>query len=211
MARRRPSPGAVVVAPCCSFTTWTLVLVVDGRGTLLGMTDDVWGEGLDGSSPTYRERLHAQVSIWIVTTVMIFTLGVAFGYVLGTMPGLLTFVVAQLAAIWVLLHTAARIRVDDRIVRAGRARLPLEYVGRSQILDSGATRRARGVDADTRAYLCVRSWLPRAVLIEITDSSDPHPYWLVSSKNPEALHTALLAASRLAAAARSADAPPLAG
>jgi hypothetical protein len=187
------------------------VLVVDGRGTLAGMADDVWGEGHDGSSPSYHERLHAQVATWIVSTVMILTLGIAFGYVLGAALGLLTFVLAELAAVWVLLKTAATIRIDDRILRAGRARLPLEYVGRSQILDPDATRRARGVDADTRAYLCVRSWLPGSVLVEVTDPSDPHPYWLVSSKDPAGLHTALVKASRVASAERRADAPPLAG
>ena len=175
------------------------------------MVLDTWGEGQDGSNPSYRERLHAQASTWIVSTVMIFTLGIAFGYVLGTKLGLLTFVLVEVAAVWLLLRTAASIRVDDRILRAGRARLPLEFVGRSRILDPDATRRARGVDADTRAFLCVRSWIPRTVLIEVIDPADPHPYWLVSTKDPEALQAALVAASRLVVGARSTQAPPLAG
>ena len=175
------------------------------------MVVEAWGEGHDGSSPSYRERLHAQAATWIVSTVMIFTLGIAFGYVLGAKLGLLTFVLVELAAVWLLLRTAARIRVDDRVLRAGRARLPLEFIGRSRVLDPEATRRARGVDADTRAYLCVRSWLPRSVLIEVIDPADPHPYWLVSTKDPAALQAALVNASRLVAAARSTDAPPLAG
>jgi hypothetical protein len=51
-----------------------------------------------------------------------------------------------------------------------------------------------GPAADARAYLLLRPYLKRAVKVQITDPADPTPYWLVSSRHPEALAGALNAA-----------------
>jgi hypothetical protein len=47
--------------------------------------------------------------------------------------------------------------------------------------------RERGVSLDARAWLVIRPWIDPVVKITISDPQDPTPYWLVSSKNPEAL------------------------
>ena len=62
-------------------------------------------------------------------------------------------------------------------------------------LDADQTRLVSGRDADARAYLLLRPYLNRAVRVEITDPADPTPYWLVSSRHPEALAAALGAAA----------------
>ena len=48
-----------------------------------------------------------------------------------------------------------------------------------------------GVDADARAYLLIRPYLKRSVRVELRDPRDATPYWLVSSRRPEQLVTAL--------------------
>ncbi|HET8971301.1 MAG TPA: DUF3093 domain-containing protein, partial [Candidatus Nanopelagicales bacterium] len=141
-----------------------------------------WVEGTDGRTPQYVERLGAPLGAWVFTVFLTSTLGLAYGYATTVLWGALTFVVAQGVATWVLLGTASSLRVDERVLRAGRARLPREHVGRVRVLDADTARRLRGVDADPRAYLCVRSWVPGAVLVEVTDPADPHPYWLVSTR-----------------------------
>ena len=47
------------------------------------------------------------------------------------------------------------------------------------------------MDADARAYLLLRPYLKRGVRVDITDPADPAPYWLVSSRRPDALVSAL--------------------
>jgi hypothetical protein len=66
-----------------------------------------------------------------------------------------------------------------------------------QVLTKERMAALRGRDIDPRAYLCQRSWLDLGVTVAVTDPADPTPYWLVSSRQPEAL-AAALAAHRVA-------------
>jgi hypothetical protein len=84
-----------------------------------------------------------------------------------------------------------RVRVADDVFRAGRAHIEVRHLGAATALDQEATRRQAGVDADARAYLLLRPYLKRAVRVDLTDPADPTPYWLVSTRHPEALAAAL--------------------
>jgi hypothetical protein len=161
-------------------------------------------EGLDGTAVAYRERVHAPLWLWLLGTVLTASLGVAYGYRLGTAAGLGAFVLAQALFSWWLVATAPLVVVDDLVFRAGRARLPLCHVGRIAPLDIAQTRDARGRLADPAAYLCLRSWTSRSVLVEVEDPDDPHPYWLVSTRRGHDL-APVLAAARDAAAGSSED------
>jgi hypothetical protein len=161
-------------------------------------------EGLDGTTVAYRERVHAPLWLWLLGTVLTASLGVAYGYRLGQLAGAVTFVVAQTLFSWWLVATAPLVVVDDLVFRAGRARLPLRYVGRIAPLDTAQTRDARGRLADPAAYLCLRSWVSQSVLVEVEDAEDPHPYWLVSTRRGHDL-APVLAAARDAAVRASHD------
>jgi hypothetical protein len=50
------------------------------------------------------------------------------------------------------------------------------------------------VDLDARAWLCIRGWIDPVVRVQVTDPSDPAPYWVVSTRNPDQLVAALQAA-----------------
>ena len=79
----------------------------------------------------------------------------------------------------------------DGELRAGRARIALEHLGPAQSLDVAATRATMGAQADARAFLVMRPYLSRAVLVPVTDPADPTPYWLVGSRHPDALAAAI--------------------
>ena len=44
---------------------------------------------------------------------------------------------------------------------------------------------------DARAWLLIRGWVDPVVRVRLTDPKDPTPYWLVSSRHPEAVVAAL--------------------
>ncbi|MBI1376444.1 MAG: DUF3093 family protein [Frankiales bacterium] len=148
-------------------------------------------EGVDGTLVAYRERVHAPWWMWLVTVLLTSSLGIAYGFPLGAGWGLLVFLGAQGLAAWWLLGSAPLLVVDDRVLRAGRARLPLRYVGRIAPLDAEQTRQVRGPRADPAAYLCLRGWVARSVLVEVDDPDDPHPYWLLSTRHGRRLATTL--------------------
>ncbi len=144
---------------------------------------------------TYRERVNAPISLWVVVTAMTASLGVAYGHVLGNGWGLVTFAFTQGLATWWLVGTAPLISVTATELHVGPARLPVVYVGSVAVLDRDRTKAARGPRADPHSFMRLRPGVPASVVIEVTDSEDPHPYWMISTRRPEDLRAALVNAT----------------
>lgn len=155
-----------------------------------------WQEGHDGTRVTYRERLVPSWWAWVVMIGLVTMVAVAYGAAIDAGVG---WVIGGAGVVLLglsMIVTAPVIRVDDRVVRAGRARLPLPVVGHVEALDSQAAGRARTSGADPRDYLVLRTWASaRAVRITVCDPQDPHPSWLVSTRRPQHLADAIRAAA----------------
>jgi hypothetical protein len=78
-------------------------------------------------------------------------------------------------------------RVDD-------ARLPVSVIADVVALDSDGRREVLGVGAHPLAFVVQRPWIGAAVQVLLDDPADPTPYWVVSTRHPVELATALLAA-----------------
>lgn len=148
------------------------------------------------STPSYREHLRVPLRWWVQATMFLATLWIAFivstpAWIAWTATGVL--VAVTYAMFW--LFGAARVEVADGELRAGRARIPLEYVGNPEPLDAMGTRRVAGVEADARAYLLMRPYLKQSVRVPLVDPADPTPYWLLGSRRPKALAKAIADAS----------------
>lgn len=144
----------------------------------------------------YRERLWAPWWAWPVTGIGPLMLGVAYGHAISAPVGWSVGVALAVLAGTALLVTAPVIEVTDDGIRAGRAFLEADYLGPAAALDSAQARRLRGVDADGRAYVVLRGWLPAAVQLDLADDRDPAPYWYLSTAHPAALAGALEQARR---------------
>ncbi|MFJ9430356.1 DUF3093 domain-containing protein [Streptomyces sp. NPDC101490] len=141
--------------------------------------------------PRFDERLTAPRSWWVIVGL----LGLSGGLVmfpLGTVPMLGGLIVAAvLAGAAVSSYGSARVRVVAGSLVAGDARIPVTALGAAEVLDPEEARAWRTYKADPRAFLLMRSYVPRAVRVEITDPADPTPYAYLSSREPEALVAAL--------------------
>ncbi|MSY86425.1 MAG: DUF3093 family protein [Actinobacteria bacterium] len=148
---------------------------------------------MDTASPThYRERLSVPIRWWAQGTMLVASLWLA---VIVAVPGAVAWAVtgaavALMAALF-LTYGAALVSVEDGWFRAGRARVELRFVGEVVPLDAEATRLVAGRDADARAYLLLRPYRKKAVKVSLSDPADPTPYWLVSTRRPDALAAAL--------------------
>jgi hypothetical protein len=139
----------------------------------------------------FRERLHVPVLWWVLAAGFAFSLLVAVGLYLGPAWGIATLL-ASLGVIVALFGTAAvQIRVDETGLRVGRGWIEHRYLAGAQALDLEQTRRRSGAEADARAHLVLRPYIGTAVEITLDDPADPVPYWLVSTRRPEALAAAL--------------------
>jgi hypothetical protein len=138
--------------------------------------------------------LYVPVRWWLLGA--LFTLAVGWAFYVAT-PWYATAVAVAitLVAVVALMRGYGRIRVatDPDGFSVGRALLPYGHVGPVEALDAAATSRLLGVEADARAYLVVRSYCGGSVKVMVDDPADPAPYWLVSTRHPEALAASLAA------------------
>lgn len=146
---------------------------------------------------TYSERLGVPLRWWVQGTMMVASLWLAL---VVALPQPVAWAIsgcalALLAGLF-LAYGSARIEVGPDGLRAGRARIDARYLGAGVALDAEETRRTAGREADARAYLLLRPYITRAVRVEIADQDDPTPYWLVSSRHPDALAGALTTLTR---------------
>ena len=151
-----------------------------------------WLCAVPETRPSYAERLSVPFRWWVQGTMLVATFWLAF---IVSTPALVAWAAtAVLLLVMVLLlqvYGAPRVEVADGWLRAGRARIAGEFLGEVEPLDAGATRLVAGRDADVRAYLLLRPYLKRSVRVSVHDDRDPTPYWLVSTRDPEALAAAI--------------------
>lgn len=139
----------------------------------------------------YRERLTVPGLWWVLGALFALSLAAALGFYLGPWWALGTGLAATAAVVTTFWMAAVPITVGDEAVRVGRAWIDIGYLSGARALDAAETRRRAGPDADARAYLVLRPYVPTAVEITLDDPDDPVPYWLVSSRRPRALAQAL--------------------
>lgn len=143
----------------------------------------------------YDERLSVPLRWWVQATMFLATVWLAF---IVALPAALawgaTAVLTGAVVALFLGYGAARVRVEDGMFRAGPARIPVTLVAHPVPLDAEATRSVAGREANAHAYLLLRPYLKRAVRVQVVDPTDPVPYWLVSTRRPEELAAALVAA-----------------
>ncbi|MFI5805987.1 DUF3093 domain-containing protein [Streptomyces sp. NPDC051561] len=144
----------------------------------------------------YEERLTAPRSWWFITALV----GIACGLILlpvGPLP-MLGGVIGgiALAAVAVSSYGSARIRVVAGSLVAGDARIPVTALGEAEVLDAEEARAWRTHKADPRAFMLLRSYIPTALRVRITDPSDPTPYAYLSTRHPQVLADMLAAARK---------------
>lgn len=140
----------------------------------------------------YRERLTTPAWYWIVGVAVGVSSIAAMGLWFGPWATLIGAIVATaILTLAVMLLGQTEIQVGDEGLRVGRSLVEWEYVGRAEVLDAQRTHDRLGVDADARAFVTQRPWIPESVEVTIEDAADPHPYWLVSSRRPKHLVDAI--------------------
>lgn len=145
--------------------------------------------------PHYRERLTPGPVVWLVAIGFAACVGVAYGSALGTVAGVLVGAGLTSAVLLIIWFSSPTLSVSTSVLEAGGARIDLHAIGRVTALDSDAMRLARNgqhLDADARSFTVIRPWSgPVGVLVHITDHEDPHPAWVLTSRHPGRLITAL--------------------
>ncbi|MCM1972385.1 MULTISPECIES: DUF3093 domain-containing protein [Streptomyces] len=153
------------------------------------------------SATPYEERLTAPRSWWLISALV----GLSLALILlpfGTLPMLGGLVGGTaVAAVMASSYGSVRIRVVGGSLIAGEAKIPVTALGEAEVLDPEEARAWRTYKADTRAFLLLRAYIPRALKVVVTDPEDPTPYLYLSTRDPQALAEAIEAAKAAQSAA----------
>lgn len=141
----------------------------------------------------YRERLWPAPSLYLVSALVIPASIIVF-LPIDLTVGFLTAAVLYGGCVAALIAASPVIAVTDGELSAGRASIPVRLVGEVRGFSGAEATAERGIRLDARAWLMIRGWVDPVVRIEVIDPDDPVPYWLVSTRRPEAVAAAVATA-----------------
>ncbi len=108
-------------------------------------------------------------------------------------------ILIPLTVFGLLRLSSVRVRVDvaDSLtpeLRVDDAHIPVSFITEVNVIDAPTKRELLGPLAAPNVFVVDRPWIGRAVRVVIDDPADPTPYWVISSRKPEALAQAIVAA-----------------
>jgi len=160
------------------------------------------------TAPPYQERL--RLSWWTWLPALLVDLIVAIELTLGfpSVPIWVPFaVVIPVTAAGLLWMSRISVTVTDEELLVDDARLPLPVIRDIVALDAGGKREALGVGSHPLAFVIQRPWIGPAVQVLLDDPADPTPYWLISTRHPIELATALWTARQAAVSSPEVSSP----
>jgi hypothetical protein len=142
----------------------------------------------------YHERLWPTWWACALALVPALMLSVAYAAALGPAIGLVVTIASVGLTVLVLVVTAPRLAVSPSGLAVGAALLPPTAIGGVEAVDAGRIRELRGPGADARTFVALRPWSASGgVLVTVDDPQDPHPAWLLTSRHPARMVSAITA------------------
>ncbi|MCW3842700.1 DUF3093 domain-containing protein [Micromonospora yasonensis] len=146
-------------------------------------------------APAYAERLTLPWWAWPAGLAVAGLLAAELWLGATGVRAWLPFVVLIPAAVAGLARLGRiRIAVRDDELWVDDAHLPVRYVADVVPLDAAGRREVLGVGSDPLAFVVQRPWVGGAVQVVLDDPADPTPFWVVSTRHPVELATAILTA-----------------
>jgi hypothetical protein len=153
------------------------------------------GDAQARATVTYREPLRTPWWWYVVSVGVACLLAAEFhisGLRLTDWIPFGTLVPLSIVMVWWMGRS--RLEVSNGELRIRDAHLPLRYVSGAIALDGPTLRRVVGREGDPAAYVSIRPWIGPGLQVWIDDEDDPTPYWVVSSRHPDRVVTAIRAA-----------------
>ena len=141
----------------------------------------------------YREKLWPAPWLFISTALVIPASLLVFLPISG-IAGIVTAAVLYAGCVVLLIVASPVLEVTLTELVAGKARVPIGLVGSVEPFSGDEARLERGQRLDARAWLMIRGWIDPVVKVGLVDDRDPTPYWLLSTRRPDAVADAIASA-----------------
>lgn len=134
----------------------------------------------------FKERLVPGPGLFIALFLLVPAVALvttAFDTALALPMGLIVYALVMT----ILCLMSPVIKVEEGVLSAGRARIPVSELGDVRLLGNAALKNVLGEGGDARNYLVIRGWIHTGVLLRIADPADPTPNWVLTTRRPQAL------------------------
>ena len=140
--------------------------------------------------PVYRERLAP--SLWVLCAAAVAGPMITLTFTpLGTALALVIGLAVTALIVSGLVLLSPRVRVEDGVLHAGRARIEGEWLGAPVALTAEEARTARGPALPATGWHLIRGGIDGVVVVPVQDSDDPAPSWTISTRTPDRLAAAI--------------------
>ncbi|APT84890.1 membrane protein [Corynebacterium aquilae DSM 44791] len=146
----------------------------------------------------YQERQWVPWSWWIFGAFIVALTTAQLAHNRSVVWLVVPAVVLSAVAVWSLLSlssTRVVVEVDAdgcRWLKTGGAELPCDVVSRTLAVPATAKRNAMGHQLDPAAFVVSHGWVNEMAMFVLDDPEDPTPYWLIGSRDPQALIAAFV-------------------
>ena len=143
--------------------------------------------------PLFKEVIRPP--FWLIAFIyfMLFSLVLAIWAAFDNNAALNAFCIAIVIGLVAIYAATSTITVDERELRIKKAHIEKNYCGEISIIDKKEFAFLRTRGADPAAYLATTFWISKGIKVAVLDSRDSTPYWLISTKQAQALKKALSA------------------
>lgn len=134
----------------------------------------------------YQERTLPSLGFYAATIfvpVALFLIALPFSEQVGLIVSSIS-IVAIFAMSWLL---SPKITLTNTLLTVGQASIETKFIGTASDIQGPAVFIERGQKLDSRAFTKFQIGVKQLVKIELVDSQDPTPYWLITSRDAEVL------------------------
>ena len=138
----------------------------------------------------FQERVRPNFGTFLATAALIPAITLVsepFDFRIGLIIGS----VLVLAIWWAMFFLSPVIRVREKSLSVGVVSIPRSLLGRVEVIAKDQIFQERGPKLEPAAFKVFQGTVKTAVKIEISDPSDPTPYWIISTRKPIQLASAL--------------------
>jgi hypothetical protein len=139
---------------------------------------------------TYREVMRPASWLYIAAILIIPAIILVLAPI-NMLFGVILSIVVYVAIVVLMILKSPTIELSETTLRVGKAHIARAELGAASAFSGSHAIEQRGTKLDGRAWLMFTGWVDPVVRIDIADPLDPVPYWLVSTRHPEAFVAAL--------------------
>lgn len=139
---------------------------------------------------TYREILRPAPWLYVAAVLVIPAIVLVLAPI-NMLFGIILSVVVYAVIVILMITKSPSIDLTQAQLRVGKATISREHLGAASAFSGSHAIDQRGTKLDARAWVMFTGWVDPVVRIDIADPLDPVPYWLVSTRHPEAFVAAL--------------------